>query len=169
MSAKQHYLVGNLSLNSKKSALSVKAVIEQEESHLSPVVWVGVRYNHGQAPHGVQKASTSMVFNSVQLRTLANACKSIVRNGRTEYKKYADPSLAGMNGNKKMLTINRSERNQEAFYINIHEGGTDYGFLFDIHSLYAFSSSLSLLADEVERELYRHQRENATQIQGGQV
>lgn len=148
------YHIASMGLTSQSSTLSIKGVAEIQNGFFTPIAWVGMLEGSGGA-------KVSMLFRPLDLRALSIACRELIREGRSDYRKHTNPSLAGGSGDKKMLALIQKDGK---YYINISNGSKNFGYQFDRYALAGFSDSLKLLTDELEKTTYLYQRKAETNL-----
>lgn len=156
------YPVGDRSFSSS-SLVTISSLIEHiitEErgelkiSHAKDIVFLnfrkGAKDNASNLLRYDKDTEIKMSFNAVSLRALSYAMKELIRNKETEYQKMtASCSLScGLSNNGYFLNIRDISNSNK----------NPIGVKFDKYEFYSFSESLSILADDTERELFKHQR-----------
>lgn len=102
------------------------------------------------------KKKVSMALSSSDLRSMVYGVRELLKNNKTDYRKYTDPKLAGGTGAKKDISFAKDEKG--SYYINLSFGAVKVGFAFDVYAFAGLVDTLSLIAEETEKVLYWHQR-----------
>lgn len=138
-----------------KNLLAISAWVEEKAAGdgmvLSDLIFLEFTENYE-----VTKKHSLRVTAS-DLRAMAYAVKDLLKNGETKYRKYTDPKLAGGSGPKNEISMMRHDKG--GYYINLTAGETKIGHQFDAFEFIAFADSITLIAEETEKALYYHQRQ----------
>ena len=148
----QHH-VGSLGYTSKKSALSVKTVIEiTEKGQANAIGWISLNCF-------ADKKTITMLQDTNSIRAFSLAIRELVKRGSTAFGDHTDPNLAGGTGGRKQL---RLKANESGFFVNMTEGDEKRcSYTFDIYEMLAFADQLKVLCEETEKALFWRQRELA--------
>lgn len=126
-----------------KNALNFGAVIERDGKSIKEVVFVELS-EYGQ--RGI-----TLRFDALELRALGYAIRALYKSGASSFTKGA-----GTDGSQKRLWVTKGDK---GYFINAREGERMVGFQLDAYRWIALADAVMLLADEVEKALYRVQAE----------
>lgn len=95
------------------------------------------------------------------LRSFYWGCKSLLKNGKSEFFKISDPSGGRDPKAKKQITIKLDNGH---YFVNcsFNGGGNYYGVSFTKFEFAAFCEELLFMAEEAQKMLWQVQREAAT-------
>ncbi len=124
-----------------KNALNFGAVIERDGKSVKEVIFVEL------TEYG--RKGITLRFDALDLRALGYAIKALYKTGKSGFTKGARAD-----GSQKRLWVTKGE---QGYFINAREGERMVGFQLDAYRWIALADSVMLLADEVEKALYRIQ------------
>lgn len=144
-----------------KNLFAVSAKVEKINSANERPVCVDViflEFTEDFASGGMTKKV--MKVTSHDLRSMSYGLRELIKNGKSQYRKFTDPNLAGRNGSKNELNLGIEQKDGKpaSYYINLVTGGKKIGCGFDAYALAALSDALLLIAEESDKALFYHQR-----------
>lgn len=147
------YMVGQRGFSSKHF-LQISSYIEtNDEQHpkrYTDTIFVEI------APEYVRAKKIALSVGALDLRNMAYAIKECLKNHKSSYIKYTEPARGGFEGQRKSLSFAVQEK---TLFLNIESDGNKIGMGFDFYSAISFADTITLLAEETEKALYRYQRE----------
>jgi len=102
----------------------------------------------------------TMKVTAHDLRAMSYGIRELLKNGKSSYRKFTDPSKAGNEGNKNQLSLGMLVNDDKipTYYLNHLSGSKKLGFGFDAYSIASISDALLLIAEETDKALFYYQR-----------
>jgi hypothetical protein len=137
-----------------KNLFVVSAKIEYKKFY-SDAVFLEFTENFSEG----NNEKTVMLVTANDLRALSYGIRELMKNGKSNFKKYTDPARAGGEGAKNELNIGLlNEAGKTTYYLNYSSGSKKIGCGFDPYLFVALSDTLLLIAEECDKALFFYQR-----------
>lgn len=147
------FLVGQRGFSSKHF-LQISSYIEtntkEEPKRYSDTVFIEI------SPEYVRKNKIALSVGAIDLRNMGYAIKECLKNQKSSYIKFTEPSRGGFAGERKSLSFALDDK---TLYLNIESGGKKIGMGFDFYNAASFADIITLMAEETEKKLYQYQRQ----------
>lgn len=103
----------------------------------------------------------AMKVTAHDIRSLSYGIREMLKSGKSSYKKWTDPHMAGIDSTKNELSLAMDQKDGRppSYYINLSTGDKKIGCGFDAYAMASLSDALLLIAEETDKAMFYFQRQ----------